>query len=227
MKNEDWLPVVDARSAKDVRFLEAERSTPFDSVSLFVTSSALAPKLNPANGEGLAGSAAGSTLAAVMGVVSLAKLNVDAAAGGSATGAASGFLPKLKPLVGVDVDVTGSTGFPKLKPLAGVGVLKADVGATSLLPNANPLAGAAGVEVALAPKVKPDFGVAAVAVALAAGAGATPNLKPDTGDAVDEAGARLKPPPLTAGPLLNLNDDDDEAVPFCFVASSSLPGCTV
>ena len=228
----DCLPVVVARSANEARFFLADRSTPLDSASLFFTSSALAPKLNPANGEGLAGSAAGSTLTAVMGVVNLAKLKVDVVAGASTAGAASGFLPKLKPLVGVDVDVTGSAGFPKLKPLTGAGTLKADAGAASFFPKLNPLTGATGatgavIGVTLAPKVKPDLDEVAAGV-LATGAGLTPNLKPDTGDAVEEAGARLNPPPLTAGPLLNLKEElaDDEAVPFC-LTSSSLPGCTV
>jgi hypothetical protein len=214
--------VVVARSAKEARFFEAERSTPFDSTSDFFTSSALAPKLNPANGEGFAGSVAGSALTAVIGVVNLAKLNVDVAGDSTTAGAASGFLPKLKPPVGVDADLTGSTGFPKLNPLAGAGELTAATGAVSFFPKLNPLAGAAGVE--LAPKVKPDLVVVVVAAALAAGAGLTPNLKPDTGDAVEEAGARLNPPPLTAGPLLNLKEEEPEAsVPFC-LTSASLPG---
>ena len=117
-------PVVVAKSANDARFFDSERSTPavedFFSGSTFLTSSVLSPKLNAANGEGLAGSAGFSIGVAATGKTGLEKLNPDVAgfsAAPPADGVGSTFLPKLNPVVRGAVDVASC--LPKLKPVVG------------------------------------------------------------------------------------------------------------
>ena len=203
--------VVVARSAKDAKFFEAERSTPFEASVTGLTSSVFAPKLKPENGEGFAGSvAAGSGFAAVR-VPNFAKVNPEAETGFSEAEVSIGF-PKLKPEVGVaTAGAAGfvSAGLPKLNPEAtGVAVVVvAAAGGVAAAPKANP--DGAGVEVDVEDE------------------GLTPNLNPEAGGVEEAAeGPRLKPPPPTAGPLPNLNEDEAAEVEE-LLNSSSLPGWIV
>jgi hypothetical protein len=202
-----------ARSANEAKFFEAERSTPFETGD---TSSVLEPKLKPENGDDFAGSVGSGFTAGVVSAPNLEKLKVDAV-----TGAAAGFSGEI-----VSTGLTVSTCLtPKLKPEDGGVAAAAAAGFVSagLPPKLNPEVTGEEVADAAAPNVNPEAGGVGVAID-----GPAPNLNPDVGVVVvPVAGPRLKPPPLTAGPLLNLNDEADADVAAELFASSSLPGWTV
>jgi hypothetical protein len=201
-----------ARSANEAKFFEAERSTPFEAGD---TSSVLEPKLKPENGDGFAGSVGSGFTAGVVSAPNLAKLKVDAV-----TGAAAGFSGEM---VSTGLMVSACLT-PKLKPEDGGVAAAAAAGLVSagLPPKLNPEVTGVELADAAAPKVNPEAGVVGVAIDVP-----VPNLNPDVGAVVVVAGPRLKPPPLTAGPLLNLKDEAEADVAAELLASSSLPGWTV
>lgn len=195
------LPVlVEARSANDAKFLDAERSIPvsagFDSV--------FTPKLRPAKMEGFGASEVESGLAAVVGGTKLAKLNVDVAGFSGSVGLVA------KPKVEAD-GLSASAGMPNEKPVVAAGL------AASVLTNEKPVAGD-GSAADPVPKANPDGEGEAIALVEVAAAGTVPNLKPEPGVVV--AGPRLKPPPAVGVPNLK----EDPAVSVFFFTSSSFPG---
>ena len=132
----------EAISAKDERFLDADRSTPFTgSGSAGGASPAFKPKLNPANGEGFGGSDAAGSGLELADEAKLAKLKVEAGFSGSEGLGAE--LPNENPEAGAG---WADSGLPNRNPLAAGA---AGAGAATVAG-----AAAAGVE----PKMNPDEG---------------------------------------------------------------------